>query len=102
MRTSGLPDFKKIWGKIDQDLKAGDYTVEIDNCNFNSNSVYNVKVFDGQKHFVLSTAGPFGGKNLFLAVAYIVVGCICLVISGIFCWKKKTSGDNFGELRKAD
>ena len=31
MRTSGLPDFKKTWGKIDQDIKAGEYTIEINN-----------------------------------------------------------------------
>ena len=102
MRTSGLPDFKKTWGKIDQDLKAGEYTIEADNRKTFLYKDYNVKKFDGKKSFALSTAGAFGGKNLFLAVAYIVVGCICLVISAVFCWKKKTSGDDFSELRKSD
>lgn len=31
MRTSGLPDFRKTWGKIDSDIKAGEYTIEVDN-----------------------------------------------------------------------
>jgi hypothetical protein len=31
MRQAGLPNFKKLWGIIDQDLKAGTYKLEIDN-----------------------------------------------------------------------
>lgn len=35
MRASGLPNFKKMWGRIEQDLDAGEYTVVITN-NYNS------------------------------------------------------------------
>ena len=31
MRTAGLPDFRKLWGKIDGGLKAGKYKLMIDN-----------------------------------------------------------------------
>jgi hypothetical protein len=31
MRTAGLPNFRKLWGKIESDLIAGDYTVNITN-----------------------------------------------------------------------
>ena len=31
MRTAGLPNFRKLWGKIDTDLKAGQYKVKISN-----------------------------------------------------------------------
>lgn len=31
MRTAGLPNFRKLWGKIEQDLEAGDYVITIDN-----------------------------------------------------------------------
>lgn len=34
-----------------------------------------------KKHFVVSTANAFGGKNVFLAISYIVVGSICSVIT---------------------
>lgn len=33
-------------------------------------------MFAGAKNIVLSTSGPFGGKNLFLSIAFIVVGVI--------------------------
>ena len=35
MRTSGLPNFKKLWGVINQDLLPGNYTIQI-NSNYNS------------------------------------------------------------------
>lgn len=35
MRTAGLPNFKKLWGKIEIDLQPGDYHVKIKN-NYNS------------------------------------------------------------------
>jgi hypothetical protein len=31
MRTAGLTTFRKLWGKIDANLKIGDYTFEIQN-----------------------------------------------------------------------
>jgi len=31
MRTAGLPNFRKLWGRIDGDLKAGSYELWIDN-----------------------------------------------------------------------
>lgn len=44
--------------------------------------------------------GPFGGKNYFLSVAFIVVGVICLLIAAAFLIKKKISGDAFGEKKE--
>jgi len=31
MRTAGLPDFRKLWGRITVDLPAGTYNLKIDN-----------------------------------------------------------------------
>lgn len=67
MRTAALPKFRKLWGKIDTDIEKGVYTLDVLN-------LYNVKDFDGKKTFIISTANAFGGKNIFLAVAYLVVG----------------------------
>ena len=84
MRTAGLPDFRKLWGRIDKninpgqsELKAGEYTVKIKNK-------YDVSKFDGTKSFVISTTNEFGGKNYFLAICYIVVGALCFVFALIF------------------
>ena len=77
MRTAGLPNFRKLYGKIQSDLPAGDYYLEIIN-NFDVSS------FEGSKHFVLSTTNVLGGQNYFLAVCYIIVGGLCLMFAVIF------------------
>lgn len=93
MRTAGLPKFRKLWGRIETDLKQGIYT-------FNIQNNYNPNTFAGAKNIVLSTSGPFGGKNLFLSVAFIVVGVIQLLIALAFLIKKMRSGNSFGEKRE--
>lgn len=76
MRPAGLPNFRKLWGRIEKDIEPGSYEVEID---------YNYDIdFGGKKHFVLSTVNAFGGKNSFLGISYIVVGGVCLVLALLF------------------
>lgn len=78
MRTAGLPNFRKLWGKINDKLEPGEYTVKI-------NNQFEVAPFQGRKFFVLSTTNALGGKNYFLAVCYIVVGTLCMLFAFIFC-----------------
>jgi hypothetical protein len=77
MRPSGLPNFRKLWGRIHQDLEPGDYKVKI-------NNVFDVSQFGGKKIFVITNVNLFGGKNKFLAIGYIVVGLICIVLAIVF------------------
>jgi hypothetical protein len=77
MRTAGLPSFRKLYGVIREDLQPGTYYLRIDNN-------YDVSSFDGSKKFVMSKTNLLGGQNYFLAVAYIVVGSVCLVLALIF------------------
>ena len=62
-------------------MEPGTYKIDIPNH-------YNVSAFGGKKHFVISTANAFGGKNAFLAIAYLVVGGICFVITIVFVVRK--------------
>merc|ERR1712167_349702 len=80
MRTAGLPNFRKLWGRIDGDiaLEPGTYYLKIKNN-------YEVAPFQGQKSFVISTTNALGGKNYFLAVCYITVGTLCMMFAFVFC-----------------
>ena len=76
MSISGLPTFRKLWGRIETDLPRGTYRLLINNN-------YDVSGFSGEKLVVLSTVCAFGGKIAFLGVLYVVVGGIALVGAGV-------------------
>ena len=75
MRPAGLPDVKKLWGKIEnKNLKKGD-KLKITVINN-----YEVDIFEGDKSIILNTVNMFGGDNTFLGICFIVVGVISLLI----------------------
>jgi hypothetical protein len=83
MRIAALPNFRKLYRKIHHieeyanGLPKGEYTLEIE---------YNFEVvsFKGRKNIVLTTQSLLGGRNLFLGIAYIVVGGICIILGIVF------------------
>jgi len=92
MRTAGLPDFRKLWGKNEKDtMKMGQYQVEIQ-------YLFPVTKYGGTKSLVISTVSFLGGKNSFLGWAYIVVGVICVVLGCLFTlrhlYKPRKLGDH--------
>ncbi|GAV75019.1 CDC50 domain-containing protein [Cephalotus follicularis] len=78
MRIAALPSFRKMYGRIEEDLDADDVVV----VNLMNN--YNTYSFDGKKKLILSTSSWLGGKNDFLGFAYIFVGCSSIIMSAIF------------------
>lgn len=93
MRTAGLPTFKKLHRKIeDQDFKAGS------TLTFTVDSVYEVEQFDGEKAIVISTTSWLGGKNSFLGWAYIAVAILCLILATGFGLKAKLSPRPLGDM----
>ncbi|CAH9133534.1 unnamed protein product [Cuscuta epithymum] len=91
MRTAALPNFRKLYGRIESDLEANqEITVVIQNN-------YNTYSFGGKKKLVISTATWVGGKNDFLGIAYLTIGGICffLAISFILLYviKPRSFGD---------
>ncbi|KAG0303076.1 hypothetical protein BGZ98_007009 [Dissophora globulifera] len=92
MRTAGLPNFRKLYSKNEQDdLTSGTYTIDID-------MNYNVTSYGGTKSIVISTVSFMGGRNPFLGIAYVVVGGLCVVLGLLFTarhlYKPRRLGDH--------
>ncbi|KAL2942855.1 ALA-interacting subunit 1 [Bienertia sinuspersici] len=91
MRTSALPTFRKLYGKIEQDLDANQKLSVVVQNNYNTYS------FGGKKRLVLSTTSWIGGKNDFLGVGYLTVGGLSLALGLgfilVYVFKPRAIGD---------
>ncbi|XP_059440413.1 putative ALA-interacting subunit 2 [Corylus avellana] len=92
MRTAALPSFRKLYGRIEEDLDADDVIVVKLMNNYNTYS------FGGKKKLVLSTSSWLGGKNDFIGAAYIVVGSVCLLVAIVFILLHIKCSRPYGEM----
>uniref|UniRef100_A0A5B6Z152 ALA-interacting subunit n=1 Tax=Davidia involucrata TaxID=16924 RepID=A0A5B6Z152_DAVIN len=91
MRTAALPSFRKLYGRIEEDLDVDDVVVVKLLNNYNTYS------FGGKKKLVLSTSSWLGGKNDFLGMAYISVGSSSIFISFVFMLLHVKNPGPFGD-----
>jgi len=95
MRTAALPNFRKLYRRILQDVQPGTYTFTIENH-------FPVESFSGKKWIVLSTTSWIGGRNDFLGWAFIAVGIVCFVQGVAFAIKHKVSPRKLGDTKYLD
>ncbi|KAL0090716.1 ligand-effect modulator 3 family [Phycomyces blakesleeanus] len=91
MHVAALPDFRKLWGRNDnQDLPAGRWRILVD-MNFDTVQ------YKGTKWIVLSTTTALGGRNLRLGVTYISIGSICLALGVFFSIRQSARPRKLGD-----
>jgi hypothetical protein len=76
MRTAPLPTFRKLWGRIEEDVYKGNYSVTIQNS-------FDVSEWNGEKHFVVSTAYQLGGRSTALPWTLIAGGILAFVLAAV-------------------
>ncbi|XP_057297991.1 cell cycle control protein 50A-like [Hydractinia symbiolongicarpus] len=84
MRVAAFPTFRKLYRKLDRSKSK--FRNGLSNGKYQLRIYYNypVESFGGKKRFILTTSSWIGGKNSFLGIAYIIVGCFCLIFGFIF------------------
>ena len=77
MRVATRPNFRKLYGYIEQKIPEGT-TLE-----FQVNANYVVESFRGSKALILTTNNIFGGKNDVVGITFYAIGFCCLA-TGLF------------------
>lgn len=92
MKTAALPHFRKLYGRITEDIDAN---TELE---FTINANFPVYQFKGKKYIIVANTGWIGGKNSFLGICYLVVGILSCVIGVIFLIKHIIKPRKFGDV----
>ena len=91
MRPAAFPNFRKLWGRINQDLKEGEvFTLNVENN-------YDVSGFNGKKYFILSEINKLGQNNILMGGCYIIVGGSSIILALIF-----SIGNNLQKKREKE
>ena len=93
MRTSARPDFRKLHGIIEADVKAGDRVI------FDIVPNFRVDSYGGKKFLVLSTGSWMGGNGNLIGVLYLVFGMVFLLYATIFLLKHRASPRKLSDTR---
>eukprot|EP00043_Microstomoeca_roanoka_P005703 m.57417 g.57417 ORF g.57417 m.57417 type:complete len:376 (-) comp13081_c0_seq1:279-1406(-) len=89
MRTAALPNFRKLYRRVEGSLPDAEYVFVI---GYN----YPVKNFNGEKKIVISTLSWQGGSNPFLGICYLVVGSLCMLTVAVFLVLIRYKGRELG------
>ena len=76
-RVAGMPDFWKLYRRIDTTLVPGRYIMEV-------HEFFDTVSFDGEKSFIIATTSVMGGKNYVLGGLLLGFGSLALVLALAF------------------
>ncbi|CAM9363311.1 unnamed protein product [Ectocarpus sp. 12 AP-2014] len=93
MRTAGLPRFRKLYGRIDEQIEAPQV------LTFNITANFFVGDFSGEKSLVVSNLSLMGARNPYLGIAYIALGSLSLAIGLAFLIKHLSNPRKLGDTR---
>ena len=81
MKVATQPNFRKLYGWINQPIAAGEELV------FSVHANYVVSRFRGYKALLITTNNIFGGRNPYLGPVFYIVGYFCLGVALFFTLK---------------
>lgn len=93
MRTAGLPRFRKVYGRIDEEIQQGT------ELTFDITANFYVGEFSGEKSLVISNLSLMGARNPYLGIAYIALGSLSLAIGIAFAIKHYSDPRKLGDTR---
>ena len=96
MRTAGLPDFRKLYGRINSDIAPGDTYV------FHITTNFEVASISGSKSIVITTLADYGGQNYALGKSAIIIGVVSLFVGLLFAFKRIFNPRPLGDIRQLD
>jgi len=90
MRLAALPNFKKLYARIDTPLYKGDV------LNISIANAWPVSMFDGEKHVLISNTNK--ALSSFLGYISLALGVICILSGTLFTCYWKTHPRKLGDF----
>ncbi|PFH38703.1 hypothetical protein BESB_010450 [Besnoitia besnoiti] len=94
MQTAALGTFRKLYGRLEGPLKLP--------VSAHITVTYDVSSWNGKKAIVLVQNSRFGGRSLFIGIAYLSFGCLLTMLVFYVLWKKwqyRREGEEILDLR---
>jgi len=91
MQSSGLSNFRKLYGKINQDIPKGNYTFFMSNNGIFLNSEFENYDFPFKKrHIIITTSTFLGGENNIIMFYSLILSVFMMLTNFLFFKRSET------------